>query len=82
MVAKDSQVGGDHYSSKSIQPWDAMESWLGRDAFIGYLRGNVIKYIARYKEKGGVTDLQKARHNLDKLIEVESAEGMGRILPK
>lgn len=39
---------------------------------IGYLEGNIIKYISRYKEKGGVVDLYKAQHYLDKLVEVES----------
>lgn len=66
------QVGGDHYLSKSIQPWDAMEAWLTHDEFTGYLRGNVIKYIARYRDKNGIEDLQKASHYLAKLIEVES----------
>ena len=71
MSAKDFQIGGDHYRTKTIQPWDAMESWMSRDEFTGYLRGNVIKYIARYKDKNGVEDLKKARHYLDKLIELE-----------
>lgn len=66
------QVGGDHYVSKSIQPWEAMEAWMSRDAFAGYLQGNVIKYIARYRDKNGVEDLKKASHYLAKLIEVES----------
>ena len=39
--------------------------------FLGYLRGNVIKYISRYKDKGGVEDLRKAQHYLTKLIEEE-----------
>ena len=67
------QVGGDHYASKSIQPWDAMEAWMSHEAFSGYLRGNVLKYLCRYQDKGSpVQDLQKARHYLDKLIEKES----------
>jgi hypothetical protein len=33
------QIGGDHYQ-KVIQPWDAMEAWMSREQFIGYLRGN------------------------------------------
>ena len=41
----------------------------------GYLRGNVIKYLARYPEKGGGLDLLKARHYLEKLLEeVDSNE--------
>lgn len=66
------QVGGDHYLSKTIQPWEAMEAWMTRDEFTGYLRGNVIKYVARYRDKNGIEDLKKANHYLAKLIEVES----------
>lgn len=71
--ADDRQVGGDHYKTKSIQPWDAMKAWMSPGEFCGFLQGNVIKYIARYKDKDGVADLEKARHYLDKLIEEESA---------
>ncbi len=74
MAVKDTQVGGDHYAAKSIQPWDAMESWFTPEEFRGYLRGNIIKYAARYREKGGVTDLRKLRQYADKLIEFEEAQ--------
>jgi hypothetical protein len=57
------QVGGDHYQTE-IQPWDYI---IAND--IGYLEGNVIKYVSRYKKKGGVADLRKAQHYLQKLIE-------------
>ena len=65
--ANDEQVGGEHYKSKTIQPWDAILDWG-----CGFLDGNVIKYVARYRLKGGVEDLKKARHYLDKLIETET----------
>lgn len=68
--AESTQVGGDHYVSKRVQPWHAMESWLTPPQFEGFLRGNVIKYLARYDEKGGLVDLKKARHYLDRLIEL------------
>lgn len=45
---------------------------MSREAFAGYLAGNVVKYIARYRDKNGVEDLKKARHYLDKLIEIEN----------
>ena len=61
------QIGGNHYITLSVQPWDAMAAWMSKEAFNGFLRGNVIKYIAR--DKGGIEDLKKARHYLDKLIE-------------
>jgi len=68
--ARRHQVGGDHYASKAIQPWDAMECWLSPEGFREYLRGNAIKYLARCNEKGGLEDIQKAQHYLEKLIEV------------
>jgi len=67
-MTNDVQVGGNHYTSKSVQPWEAMESWMSEEAFKGYIWGNVIKYMARWEDKGGVEDLKKAKHYLDKLI--------------
>jgi hypothetical protein len=64
--ANHKQIAGSHYVNKPIQAWD----FIHRNG-IGYLAGNVIKYVVRYKEKGGVNDLDKARHYLDKLIEEE-----------
>ena len=63
------QVGGDHYLRRAIQPWDAMAVWMTAEQLEGFLRGNVIKYLARYPDKNGLEDLRKARHYLDKLIE-------------
>lgn len=62
------QIGGSHYVEQDVQPWEAMEAWLSHEQFTGYLRGNVIKYLARYDKKGGVEDLKKAQHYLSKLI--------------
>jgi hypothetical protein len=47
---------------------------MSTEAFAGFLRGNAIKYLARCDKKGGVEDLRKARHYLDKLIELECRE--------
>lgn len=69
MSAHDTQIGGDHYKKKEIQPWEAMEAWMSKEQFIGFLRGNALKYLARCDDKGGVEDVRKARHYLDKLIE-------------
>ena len=68
---KDEQVGGDHYKKLSPQPIDLLKSWLSHDEYAGFLRGNVIKYLARYKEKGGVQDLEKAQQYLEWLIDLE-----------
>jgi len=60
------QVGGSHYKDKSIQPWD----YIVQNE-IPYLEGNIIKYVSRWRDKGGVDDLRKAQHYLSKLIETE-----------
>tara|TARA_R110000824_G_scaffold21401_2_gene79757 strand:- start:446 stop:661 length:216 start_codon:yes stop_codon:yes gene_type:complete len=70
MKANDTQVGGSHYKDNAIQPWDFIVS-----NGLGYLEGNVVKYVSRHKKKGGMEDLRKAKHYLDKLIEVESDGG-------
>jgi hypothetical protein len=64
--ARRSQVGGDHYRKHKIQPWDIWE-----DHSLGAFEGSIIKYVLRYKDKNGVEDLKKARHTLDRLIEIE-----------
>ena len=65
------QIGGDHYLKHQVQPWAAMVDWMSAEQFSGFLRGCIIKYIARYRDKSGVEDLKKAQHYLTKLIEVE-----------
>lgn len=71
MQTNDYQVGGDHYASKVVQPWEAMQAWMSKEAFAGYLHGNCIKYLARYMDKNGIEDLKKCQHYLAKLIETE-----------
>jgi hypothetical protein len=60
------QVGGTHYTSMKIQP---VEYILANN--IGFIEGCVIKYVSRWKAKGGVQDLEKARHFINLLIENE-----------
>jgi len=69
MSANDEQIGGRHYIDKPFQPWDFI---VGNR--MGFLEGNIIKYVSRYKEKNGLEDLIKASHYLDKLIEVTRNE--------
>lgn len=64
--ANSRQVGGQHYKGKTIQPWDYIAV---ND--IGYLAGNAIKYLSRYKEKGGEQDIRKAIHYCQKILEIE-----------
>jgi hypothetical protein len=65
-TANDTQVGGQHYKTKTIQPWDYIAANQ-----LGYFEGNIVKYVSRWRDKGGLDDLRKARHYLDKLIELE-----------
>jgi hypothetical protein len=60
MSANDKQVGGDHYRSE-YQHWDFV-----CDMKLHYLLGNATKYVARYKKKNGLQDLEKAKHYIEK----------------
>ena len=66
---KSTQVDGDHYSKMKIQPIDFISA-----NGIGYIEGNIIKYVCRYKSKNGVEDLKKAQHYLQMLIEQEERD--------
>lgn len=59
-----------HYTDGKIECIDAIEACMSKEAFMGYCKGNIIKYVWRYEHKGGVESLKKAKWYLDKLIEV------------
>ena len=63
------QEGGNHYKGMAIQPVE----YIYKNG-IGYLEGNVIKYISRWKSKNGVEDLEKAKHYIDLLIELKDKQ--------
>jgi hypothetical protein len=60
--ALDVQIGGGHYKTMKIQP---IEFTLANN--LGFCEGNVIKYVCRYKDKGGIEDINKAIHYLELL---------------
>lgn len=60
------QEGGTHYKAMNIQPFEYIHA-----NGIAFAEGCVIKYVSRWRAKGGVEDLKKARHFLDLLIEAE-----------
>jgi hypothetical protein len=62
--AMNRQVGGSHYKDMAIQPIQFIE---GNE--LSFSAGNVIKYICRADKKGGVEDLEKAKHYIDLMIE-------------
>jgi hypothetical protein len=68
--ANDYQVGGDHYRKGGEQHWDRIYRLFGP----GYFIGCITKYVERYRYKGGLEDLKKARHFIEKLIELEGME--------
>jgi len=69
-TADNAQVGGDHYKRMPIQPWTLMEIVLTKEEFIGYLKGNIIKYAMRAGHKPDSDDEHKAWHYNEKLQEV------------
>lgn len=68
MSANAIQVGGDHYKSADFQPWDLIETHG-----LGFIEGNIVKYLTRWRKKGGVQDLEKVRHYVLKLEELAEA---------
>ena len=60
------QVAGDHYKKLAIQPIE----YIHANA-IPFAEGNVIKYVTRWRDKGGIKDLEKAKHFIELLIELE-----------
>lgn len=65
-TALETQVGGTHYKSLKIQPAEYAHA-----NGMGFLEGSIVKYISRYKWKHGEEDLQKIKHCVDLLIELE-----------
>lgn len=73
LSARDRQVGGDHYAKLAIQPMRySMENGLNA------LQHTIIKYVTRYKDKGGIEDLHKAAHSVELLIQHELDEARKR----
>jgi hypothetical protein len=69
MSANKRQVGGGHYKKHgALQPWDVVAHFN-----MGFFEGNAFKYLVRYRDKGGVQDLEKAKHYIEKLLELIAA---------
>jgi hypothetical protein len=67
--ALNTQVAGDHYKSLKIQPIEFIHA-----NGIPFAEGSVIKYVTRWRDKGGLADLEKAKHFLELLIELEKKQ--------
>lgn len=64
------QVGGGHYKGFAIQPVEFIHA-----NNVPFIEGNCIKYLMRWREKGGIKDLEKVKHYIDLLIELETRHG-------
>ena len=62
-------INPSHYKGDGIECIDYIKQTMSKEAFLGYLEGNVVKYRHRYRNKNGIEDLRKARWYLDRLIE-------------
>jgi hypothetical protein len=69
MGVTDYQVGGNHYRTMAIQPI----TFIQANGF-EFCEGNVIKYVTRWRQKGGIEDLRKAAHYLDM---IQAKAGLG-----
>jgi len=58
----------EHYRQGGLECIEAIEASMSREEFQGYLKGNIEKYVWRYRYKNGVQDLHKAKWYLDRLI--------------
>ena len=65
--ALNKQVGGNHYRDKGIQPIIYIHA-----NNLGFCEANVVKYITRWRDKNGIADLEKAKHYIELLIELET----------
>ena len=69
MSALDTQVAGNHYNTKAIQPVQYIHA-----NGLGFLEGCIVKRITRWRDKDGIKDLLKIKHEIDLLIELEGLE--------
>lgn len=70
--ASETQVGGDHYRNLPVQPFHySMANGLDP------IQHTIIKYVTRFRGKGGIADLEKAKHCIDLLIQWEAERKIG-----
>ena len=67
--ANTKQVGGNHYKVGGEEHWDRVAR-LNLD----YFQGQITKYVERWRDKNGIQDLEKAKHFLEKYIELAMSE--------
>lgn len=70
MSSLEKQVDGNHYKDLVIQPVEYIHANK-----VPYFEGNVIKYVTRWRNKNGIADLEKAKHYIELLIDLEKNIG-------
>lgn len=65
----------EHYQSGGLECIDVIKAVAGGEGYTGFLLGNVLKYLWRYRGKNGAEDLKKAAWYLDRLIKEEDSHG-------
>lgn len=72
--ANSKQVDGSHYKDMPLEHWDvvAIDN-------LDYFQGQITKYVMRWRAKGGIKDLEKGLHTLQKYIEVEKLRSEGKL---
>jgi hypothetical protein len=73
MNPDDYQIGGTHYRDMKVQPWNVMETILTKEEFLGFIKGNIIKYSMRQGRKDS-DDADKAIHYMAKLRELQCSQ--------
>ena len=64
-----------HYkTTDGIECIDALRAMLGQERFEGFLQGNILKYVWRYRDKGGKEDLEKAKIYMQWLIDCQQLD--------
>ena len=69
---EDSVNNPPHYGQGRIECIEYIKDFLSNDEYTGYLRGNIAKYLHRWRYKNGIEDLKKARWYLEALIQQQS----------
>ena len=69
---KDFTLRPDYYQQNGQDLIEHLSELFNPDMFIGFMTGNIFKYLTRWQQKNGVEDLQKARVYLNRLIEFEA----------
>lgn len=80
IMAIDRQVGGEHYTSMDVQPWDVIDTWP-REQRIGAYRAGALKYLMRMGSKDeSAQEIGKGIHYMEKLLEILTAEDKSTVV--